>query len=47
MTVVYSGTGITFDDLSVQPSAAAPQIIAIGATVASSALTITSADSGC
>lgn len=44
MTVVYSGTGITFDDLSVQPSAAAPQIIAIGATVASSALTITSAE---
>lgn len=45
MTVSISGTGgVTFNDLSVQNTAAAPQITTIGATVASSALTITRAE---
>jgi len=38
-----SVTSITFDDLSVQNTAASPQITTIGATVAASALTITRA----
>lgn len=41
MTTALSDAGVQFADNSVQPSAAAPQIVSIGASVASNALTLT------
>jgi hypothetical protein len=44
MSIILSDAGVRFNDASVQASAAAPQIVPISATVASSALTITSGE---
>jgi hypothetical protein len=44
MSLILSDAGVRFNDASLQASAAAPQIVPIGATVASSALTITSGE---